>query len=289
MRFLIFASMILLLSCNNNQAEKTLVKSSTDAKASAKAKGIYVPVVKNGIEGFYTGMFEATQYDENKSVSDNKITICIDSLDEKNVYGHSVVAGNDRPFTGTYEKRNSLYVITAKEPGDNKYDGVFDFTLNSTTNEIKGSWVANDGTLPVTVRSYELAQRQFKYDPALQLTDEVVGALEHGSVNEKNSDQIETITDDVLKKNPSTTVLKSKDVENMYKTDLEVLRNSIYARHGYSFKNAKMREVFDYDVSWYMPVSTDVTALLTEIEKKNIELIKRYESHATKYYDVFGR
>ena len=50
-----------------------------------------------------------------------------------------------------------------------------------------------------------------------------------------------------------------------------------------------MRTLFDNAITWYMPVSTDVTSLLTETEKKNIALIKRYEAHAEKYYDVFGR
>jgi hypothetical protein len=288
MKFFVFIPMMLLLACNGNQAEKPLVKSSSDSKAQAKRKGIFIPVVKNGIEGFYTGMFEPTQSDENKMAYSNKITICIDSLDDKNIYGHSVVAGNDRPFSGTYEKRSVLYVVTAKEPGDNKYDGVFDFTLDPKTNEIKGSWVSNDKSLPVTVRSYELVQKQFKYDPSLAINDDVVGQMDFGTIKAKTG-EVEAITADVVKKNPSTTLLKSKDVENMYKTDLEVLRNSIYARHGYSFKNLRMRALFDNYVQWYMPLSTDVTASLTEVEKKNIELIKRYEAHATKYYDDFGR
>jgi hypothetical protein len=38
-----------------------------------------------------------------------------------------------------------------------------------------------------------------------------------------------------------------------------------------------------------MPVSLNVENELTEIEKKNIDLLKRYENHADKYYDEFGR
>ncbi|MEL6924283.1 MAG: YARHG domain-containing protein, partial [Bacteroidota bacterium] len=82
--------------------------------------------------------------------------------------------------------------------------------------------------------------------------------------------------------------LTRADVENMHKGDLEVMRNAIYARHGYSFKNRKMRYVFNY-VDWYMPVSTDIRAQLTDIEKENIALLKRYEQHAERYYDSFGR
>jgi 3'-phosphoadenosine 5'-phosphosulfate sulfotransferase len=38
-----------------------------------------------------------------------------------------------------------------------------------------------------------------------------------------------------------------------------------------------------------MPVFSDVTKDLTEIEKKNIALLLRYEENAKEYYDHFGR
>ena len=92
----------------------------------------------------------------------------------------------------------------------------------------------------------------------------------------------------VAERNASLSLLETEDVETRYKADLEVLRNAIYARHGYSFRNPRMRALFHY-VEWYIPVSVDVTGQLTETEKKNIALIKRYETHAGKYYDAFGR
>ena len=78
-------------------------------------------------------------------------------------------------------------------------------------------------------------------------------------------------------------------MSNMHKGDLEVIRNAIYARHGYFFKNRKMRYLFDYAVDWYIPLYTDVRGMLTEVERKNVDLLKRYENHASKYYDSFGR
>ena len=50
-----------------------------------------------------------------------------------------------------------------------------------------------------------------------------------------------------------------------------------------------MRYIFDDYVDWYMPVKTNILADLTDLEKQNIDLLKRYENHAEKYYDVFGR
>jgi hypothetical protein len=286
-----FALMILAMTaCNNDKSSSALVKSTESREAKkTKSSAIIIPAVKYGIEGFYTGTFTPVNYGENKGdVFYNKITICIDSLNENTLFGHSIVAGNKRPFAGAFRKSNDNYSIIAKEPGDNKYDGVFEFTVSRSDNKLTGKWKSNDQKLKVTEREYELESRAYKYDPSLELPEDLLDEMLEGTYNEKTN-KGEGVSKDVLKKNASTTLLTSADVENMYKGDLEVLRNSIYARHGYSFKNPRMRTLFDNTVEWYMPVATDVTALLTDVEKKNIELIKRYEKHATKYYDAFGR
>lgn len=279
-------ALLLLIACGNNNTSTPMVKSDAKTKET-KPAAVYGPAVKYGIEGYYTGLFRADTYDESQDVNTNRITVRIDSLDGKNIYGRSIVAGNDRPFTGPYTKNGNTYEANAKEPGNNKYDGQFTFTLDSKTSVLKGSWEPFDKSTPVKRRSYELEHRTFAYNPSLQLSEDMVDMPLPGTFTK--DDRAEIVTTDALQKNASTTLLKTSDVENLYLADLEVLRNSIYARHGYSFRNLRMRELFDHYVSWYMPVSTDVSMQLTEIEKKNIELIKRYEKHATKYYDSFGR
>jgi hypothetical protein len=49
-----------------------------------------------------------------------------------------------------------------------------------------------------------------------------------------------------------------------------------------------MRAHFE-NLDWYMVVSQDITDNLTEREKKNAALIKRYEKYGEEYYDSFGR
>ena len=88
--------------------------------------------------------------------------------------------------------------------------------------------------------------------------------------------------------NTSKTLLKEADVKNLKKLDLEILRNTIFARHGYSFKSRNVRQFFDM-VDWYVPVYEDVTQNLTETEKQNILLLKRFEKYAVDNYDTFGR
>ncbi len=242
---------------------------------------------KNVILAFYVGAFNASKIDYDKNpMLQNRINISLDSIKDDVLFGHSIVAGNTRPFKGNFKKQNELYVAECKEPGNDKYDGVFTFTLNPQNESIKGSWNSNDKKLAVSERTYDLKKVDFKYDPNLGLED--ISTEVYKSYNQ-NTEEHEQITTDAGKINASTVLLKKEDVENMYKRDLEVMRNAIYARHGYSFKNRQMRFFFDNNVSWYIPVSIDVSNDLTEIEKKNIDLIKRYEKHAESYYDVYGR
>ncbi len=238
--------------------------------------------------GFYVGEFEAVLSDAKKAPSYfNRINVSIDSIVDEELFGHSVVAGNNRPFKGNFSQKDNLYISEAKEPGNNKYDGVFTFTIFTQPGKITGTWVANDKKLAVTKRSYSLSKKVFQYDPQQNLN---LGGR-HGVYDPAANNEFEGefITEEAGKFNASAIVLQGKDIENMYKRDLEVMRNTIYARHGYSFKNRIMRYFFDSEISWYIPVSTDVSKELTDLEIKNITLIKSYEEYASAYYDSFGR
>ena len=97
-----------------------------------------------------------------------------------------------------------------------------------------------------------------------------------------------TTTEKVTSVNPSVDLLTEDEVSKLTKADIYVLRNSIYAKHGYSFKKRALRVYFDSH-DWYMPVHINIKNELTDIEKKNIKLLLRYEKYAEEYYDEFGR
>lgn len=192
------------------------------------------------------------------SFGDNKITMLITAVTADTVSGRTIVGGNDRPFEGSLKLENGVYHVTAKEPGDNKDDGVFDFTVRQgKADAVVGTWKANDPAKPR--RSFSLERKQFVYR-----TD--VGSYPEASQR----------------------VLRETDVENMVKEDLEIMRNEIFARHGYSFKKKNLRQRFE-GMDWYIPNTIDVKDLLTEIEKKNVALIKRYEKYAEEFGDDYGR
>ncbi len=84
--------------------------------------------------------------------------------------------------------------------------------------------------------------------------------------------------------NASTSLLKSKDAENLYALDLKIMKNSIYARHGSAFKDPLLTNFFA-KTDWYTPIFTldEVQQRLTKNETKNINLINRYEKNAQRY------
>lgn len=190
---------------------------------------------------------------------DNKITLLIIKAEGDSILGRSIVGGNDRPFAGTFTFENGIYSISAKEPGDDKDDGQFTFFFNQdSTDLVKGSWKAYDKKRPLA-KTYTLQRKKFEYK-----TD--VGSWPEASQR----------------------LLKADDIENLPKQELEFMRNEIFARHGYCFKKKNLRQQFEME-DWYVPNTVDIKGFLTDIEKQNIAIIKRYEKYAADYGDEYGR
>jgi YARHG domain-containing protein len=187
----------------------------------------------------------------------HKITISIEKVVGRTILGYSIVTANERAFSGSWQKEPEGFAFRATEPGDHPEDGTFTMTFNVKTKSLDGIWDANDTSKPSVKMT--LAQRKFKYDPKAGTYPKA-----------------------------STKLLKAADVENMRQAELRLMRNEIYARHGYSFIIEDMQKHFA-TADWYMPVVLDVTTKLTEIENKNAALIRRYETYGAKYYDRFGR
>lgn len=241
--FFLCAILVSLFCGCNNSSDKTSEKNTVkDAVAAVSNTAI-------NLLGSYVGPF-----------GDNKITLLITRIAGDTIDGRSVVGGNDRPFSGTIKSDGDKYNITAKEPGDDKYDGVFTFTIDSKQPDVvAGNWAPLKPTAQLASKDFTLQRKAFQY---LTNTGEYPQA--------------------------SQRLLKEEDVNNLMKPELETMRNEIFARHGYCFKRKAQRELFE-DKDWYIPNTVDVKKDLTDIEKKNIALIKRYEKYAEEYGDDYGR
>lgn len=75
----------------------------------------------------------------------------------------------------------------------------------------------------------------------------------------------------------SQRLLTSLELENKKYSnfDLSIMRNEIFARHGYKFITGSEMDQYFKNKNWYQPKHNNVTSLLSEIEKQNIDLILR--------------
>ncbi len=62
--------------------------------------------------------------------------------------------------------------------------------------------------------------------------------------------------------------------------ELRLMRNWIFARHGYIFKSGDLRDYFG-GLSWYTPKYQNIDKYLSTLERENISAIKKYESGET--------
>lgn len=60
--------------------------------------------------------------------------------------------------------------------------------------------------------------------------------------------------------------------------DLRIIRNEIYARHGWTFSSADLKEYFSKK-PWYKPLGNNNSIKLNEMETINVERIKYWEKH----------
>ena len=99
--------------------------------------------------------------------------------------------------------------------------------------------------------------------------------IRNNSINSNNSTQT------VPGKYPqsSTRQLTTSELTNLSLEELQIMRNEIFGRHGYIFKEGgEMNEYFSKQ-SWYKPQFSNVDSQLTPIEKSNIELILNEENN----------
>lgn len=253
--------------------------------------------------GNWVGDFEVTESDSTAHGDDyvysNKLNLVIKKIEGDKIYGQSIVAGNSRPLVGNLVNENGQVNFVLREPGDKKNDGRFEFIILSDT--IIGKWFVNNKKSTVWQRKFKLSKQAFKYNPKAMLPTEHeyvdwyssrVDSMEYenedGSKDMEYSEMYRVASNVITKLNASTTLLQENDLKNLKKLELEIIRNTIFARHGYTFKKKSFRQFFD-PVDWYIPVTDDMSGKLTAIEQKNIVLLNRFQKYAEDNYDSFGR
>ena len=70
--------------------------------------------------------------------------------------------------------------------------------------------------------------------------------------------------------------VSSMELSSYSGDELRLIRNSIFARHGYVFQSDDLKAYFS-QFDWYKPRYSDVSSSLSAIERKNIKTIKSME------------
>ena len=139
MKFVIFAALAVatLAACNAGTTETA--PGSSDSLVNS---GISDIVLNSNYDvqkltGLYQGMFDGSP-----------ISISINYISGKNVSGYNVHKGLKRNIRGSLEPFGTMFKFMLDEPGSNKYDGHFEFTIDTSTFKGRGSWQPkNDSSL----------------------------------------------------------------------------------------------------------------------------------------------
>ncbi|WP_299606824.1 YARHG domain-containing protein [uncultured Aquimarina sp.] len=67
-------------------------------------------------------------------------------------------------------------------------------------------------------------------------------------------------------------IFKKEELDFKTEEELAIIKNEIFASHGYMFTKKKWQDYFE-SKSWYMPTNKDAADKLTDIEKSNVALI----------------
>ncbi len=103
---------------------------------------------------------------------------------------------------------------------------------------------------------------------------ETIGSMVEQSSSENATDNEESMS------NPyawlGQRLATENDLQGKSKADIRIMRNTIFAMHGYIFKTADMKAYFNKQ-AWYKASKSDVSAELSTIENQNVQFLKAHE------------
>ena len=104
-------------------------------------------------------------------------------------------------------------------------------------------------------------------------------------IEEQNVKLIESI-EAKMREKIALEPITAEMVEGLFVEDLRVLRNEIYARRGRVFKDAQLQKYFEAQ-PWYQPNPDFRDEMLSEIESKNLAVIREVEQNSISKFSEF--
>ncbi|MBN8855445.1 MAG: hypothetical protein BGO55_27535 [Sphingobacteriales bacterium 50-39] len=158
-RLVLFLSILSCFSCNpssdknGGNAAKKEGKTVQDTVSTALS-AIYKPDSMAQYMGVYSGSFG----------NDGIITLVLNYISGRAVSGYDVHKGVRRNVNGEVTPYGDKLHFVLKEPGDNRFDGSFDFLLDTTSRKIEGDWVLDVSPTRVVARRVHIALAPMAWD-----------------------------------------------------------------------------------------------------------------------------
>ena len=240
------AIVLILIKSNSsvNKVEDQSAYSHTEESPTTNNQSSYSHQAEgtaaNQLIGEWTGQFGQKQ-----------IHVVIESIDNSTANGYNILNGKRRPISGTVIKSDNSFTCELREPGDDKWDGIFNLSISG--GKAEGTWKSYNGKV---IRAFILKKAILGISHPAEYSNSgsFPGSFPMGSERQ----------------------LTFNDISGLSKSNLRLLRNEIYARHGYIFNSKDLKDYFSSQ-NWYQARYGDVSSMLSNIELKNIELIKSVE------------
>jgi hypothetical protein len=321
MKIYLFVFVFGLISCENaikNKVEPIYLAENSIVEKPIRNNNTIINS-KEDLIGYW--VYDFQDYDETKYYG--KFIFSFSKVDKNKIYGKLFINEQQMPIVMDLNEGDQKIMITYQNNSKNLAFKKIEFDVIKGTKQLEGKISVLDSEKNIENYKIEMIKKFFVYEIEGHIENMYVdegktgkGYREYNLVRENDLVEeilvVDTIrekttkekieikptrveregyfatTNDIFKINPSKELIKKEVVENLSKADLYILNKLIYAKHGKIFNEKKLREYF-LNHSWYLPVSNNVDSDLTEIEKKNIDLLQRYEQNAKVYYQVFGR
>lgn len=177
-------------------------------------------------------------------------------------------------YVFAYQKKAPVEEVEVNEPIIKKaetlpkLDEKSDDEVKIITEEIKPNSDENENT-------------ETESDVADETPEEQEIATE-GTFSDKGSTEEIDYTNEDIEKDaflfPSDSVLITEgELEKLDDKTVELIKNEIYARHGYIFTNRALKKYFE-SFNWYEPSEEYSPNLLNPTEKANLKTIKKFQS-----------
>ena len=284
--FLIIIS--LLISCKK---EKTTIDEKSSNSDFAEFRGSWV--------GYYQDSLPLKK-DLEHQFAINFIEVSDKKVLAKIIYASAYVA----PVFGKLIKNKNDYQFELKDTANATMSQIYVFKIKN--NHLIGELRTKEASTKTQITKFNLQKRKFVYNVKNNLPKspptpkDDMPTYNYVDWLSKKVEKGKTVTDEdfmnyrqadekiITSLNGSIEIFTEKQLKNLKKIDLEILKNTIYARHGFTFKKEIESQFFD-KVSWYIPVYDKVEEKLSSLEKQNIKLLLKFEKYANDNYDYFGR